>query len=280
MKSIHAALFVAVSTVAFSTDAAAQMLAFDRGRVTVNAAAVAPSALLAEWARVGQTEVVNLERVAGPAVTITAAGLPEAKLLELILGGANYVVVARGEPWPSPNVSSFKRILIATSAGVAVPAKGATTPPAKPKEEPWPLPVNLNVVDDTVEVLTPAKPPPPLKPGEWLLPVNLNPPVPPEEANLPPAKPGVAQDPPVWILPVNLTPDDDPPGPQAPLPPAKDPETWLLPVNLNADADNEAADRAEALRLARELEELFAAPINRTFTAAPGRAIGQERPPR
>ncbi len=79
----------------------AQQLKLDirDGLVTLSADNVPVRQVLAEWAKVGGTRVVGAERIAGPPLTLSLEGVPEAKALDIILrGAAGYVAAARPVP--------------------------------------------------------------------------------------------------------------------------------------------------------------------------------------
>src|ERR1043165_7075475 len=55
------------------------------GRVTLHAQNVPVRTILAEWARIGGTKVVNGDRVAGAPLTLDLEGVPERQALDIIL---------------------------------------------------------------------------------------------------------------------------------------------------------------------------------------------------
>lgn len=103
------------------------------GRVTLDAKDVTVEQILAEWARVGQTRIINNgDRVPGDPVTLQLVSVPERIALDAVLGLASgYVAVARRPE--NPGLSSFDRILVLPTSNVSklpVPGPGATAPPA------------------------------------------------------------------------------------------------------------------------------------------------------
>ena len=50
--------------------------------------------ILAEWAKVGQTKIVNAERVGGGPMTLELTDVPEAEALEILLRSAGGYVLA------------------------------------------------------------------------------------------------------------------------------------------------------------------------------------------
>ena len=99
------------------------------GRVSVLAKDATLRQILTEWARVGQTKVVNVERVPGPPMTIELRDIPEAQALEILLRSlSGYMAAPR--PSQAPNLSRFDRIVVMpTMAAARQPATTAAAPP-------------------------------------------------------------------------------------------------------------------------------------------------------
>ena len=114
------------------------------GRATVIAHNATLRQVLAEWARVGGTRIVNLERVPGPPDTFELRNMPEAKALAALLRSvAGYIAAPRRAN--SRGASIYDRILILPTS-VASPAMGplrAAAPPPAPVYEPPPDPSAL-----------------------------------------------------------------------------------------------------------------------------------------
>lgn len=93
-------------------------LAFNGGRVSVDAAAVPVRTILNEWAKLGGTKIVGAERIAGAPLTLKLDDVPESQALEIILRSvAGYMAAPRGA---APGASMYDRILVmATSSGPA-----------------------------------------------------------------------------------------------------------------------------------------------------------------
>ncbi|MBI2827856.1 MAG: hypothetical protein HYX77_01125 [Acidobacteria bacterium] len=87
------------------------MLQFNDGQVTLSAQNAPVRAILAEWARLGGSTIVNGDRVAGPPVTLELAGVPERQALDIVLRSvAGYMLAPRRAG--SRGVSTYDRILI------------------------------------------------------------------------------------------------------------------------------------------------------------------------
>jgi len=110
-----------------ATPAAAQpvRLRFHDGLVTMSVQNAPLRTVLAEWARLGGTTVVNGERVTGPPVTLELNAVPEAQALAVLLRSvAGYMAATRAAG--TPGVSVYDRILILpTSTGPRNPAPAA-----------------------------------------------------------------------------------------------------------------------------------------------------------
>jgi hypothetical protein len=111
------------------------------GVVTVSAKDASVRQILTEWARVGQTRIVNVERLADIPLTIELSNVPESEALDTLLRTVSgYLAAPRASV--APNVSRYDRIFILpTSTGTAprpVPAAnpGPTFAPPAPNPPP------------------------------------------------------------------------------------------------------------------------------------------------
>jgi hypothetical protein len=112
------------------------------GLVTLIAADVPLRQILAEWARVGETTIVNGEKLWGPPMTLQLVDVPEAQALDALLRAASGYVAAPRRPGTT-GASSFDRILIlptsrapAQSAPVAAPPAFTRQPQPQPQHVP------------------------------------------------------------------------------------------------------------------------------------------------
>jgi hypothetical protein len=81
------------------------------GRVTLNAAGATVREILAAWAKVGQTRIVNAERVSGGPVTLHLQDIPEEQALEIILRSVSgYLAAPRADA--IANASRYDRIFV------------------------------------------------------------------------------------------------------------------------------------------------------------------------
>jgi hypothetical protein len=117
--------------------AAEVQLAIHDGRVTLVATDATVQQILSEWARVGQTRIVNVERIPGGPVSLQLKDVPEAEALDLLLRSVTGYMAAK-RPAGAPNLSRFDRILVLPTAAVArVPV---TTAPAPVFQQPFQRP--------------------------------------------------------------------------------------------------------------------------------------------
>jgi hypothetical protein len=145
MKLASLALLVAVLGAPLPALAGELTLSFNDGRVTLKATDVPVRQVLAEWARLGKTRIVGLEKVTGPPVTLQLDNVPEKKALEILLRSvAGYAVASRQVALAG--ASQFDRVaLLPTSVASAAPVGGprpaAFAPPAP--QMPFPDPIQL-----------------------------------------------------------------------------------------------------------------------------------------
>jgi hypothetical protein len=118
------------------------------GLVTVIAKDATLRQILAEWARVGQTKVVNAERIPGGPVTLELVNVPEVQALDTLLRTvAGYMAAPRAEL--ASNLSRFDRVVVmpTSAAPRSQPASAAPAfqqPQFPPVEEDQPDDVRAN----------------------------------------------------------------------------------------------------------------------------------------
>jgi len=115
-----------------ATSAVAEVHVFMKsGRVSIMAKDATVRQILAEWARVGQTKIVNVDRIPGGPQTLELTDVTETEALDVLLRAlSGYIVAPRA--FPAANLSLFDRIIIIpTLAGVRPAAQSAAaSPPA------------------------------------------------------------------------------------------------------------------------------------------------------
>lgn len=121
------------------------------GRVTLVANDVTVREILAEWARIGQTKIINGEKVIGPPLTLVLEDVPEAQALETVLrSAAGYVAAPRMNGITGP--SNFDSIsILATSRAPAVTPVAPTPFVNRPTPQPMMPQVAVGEDDDEAE---------------------------------------------------------------------------------------------------------------------------------
>src|SRR5207248_6005922 len=140
MNMMKAAAIGAVALLLTCSSAFADVqLTLQDGRVSIVARDATVRQILTEWARVGQTKIVNVEKIPGPPMTLELTNMPEQQALDLLLRTVSgYLAAARPIPGP-PNVSTYDRIVVMPTpapprtALAAAPAPGSPTPAAYPQ---------------------------------------------------------------------------------------------------------------------------------------------------
>jgi hypothetical protein len=206
-------------------DAGQLRMEFRNGAVSISAADVPLKQVLSEWARLGQTRIVNLEKVSGAPLTVELANVPEKQALEVVLRNVpGYLAAARATPVAGG--SQFDRIVVMPGT-IPPPQPGlraAAPPPPRPPVPQAPVPPMGGLVEDQDQPVqdVPEQP----APGEDQPPQLL-------------AQPGIQPGPPAEAAPPNDGEEQQPSGPvaapvqgvivapqpgQLPVPPRKPPE--------------------------------------------------------
>src|SRR3989449_8556140 len=137
-----------------STAFADVRVAMQDGRVSIVAKDATVRQILTEWARVGQTKIVNVERVPGGPVTLELTNVTETQALEVLLRSlSGYITAPRAVG--VANLSSFDRIIIMPTIAAARPAVTASSTPPPPVFQ-QPAPQFQQPVEDDQEDERPA----------------------------------------------------------------------------------------------------------------------------
>src|SRR5688572_29508220 len=98
------------------------------GRVTVVATNATVRQILAEWARVGQTKIVNAERIPGGPLTLQFTNVSEQEALDILLRSVTgYMAAPRAVAVDT--LSRYDRILVLPTAATARPPVAAAPAP-------------------------------------------------------------------------------------------------------------------------------------------------------
>jgi hypothetical protein len=145
-SSVAATAAIVLSVATFASAQQVSLTIRD-GRVTLKTENASVRQILDEWTRVGQTKVVNAEKVTGPPLTLTLVDVPEREALETVMrSAAGYAVVERNTAANTPagangtsmaalGASRFEKILVMArttpvSQTAAASAPAAYVPPA------------------------------------------------------------------------------------------------------------------------------------------------------
>jgi hypothetical protein len=169
------------------------------GRVTLVAKDVTVRQILAEWARVGETRIVNGERVSGGPVSLELIDVPEKQALDVVLRTiSGYLAAARQAP--SPTTSRYDRILVLPAPvqvrSMAAPALPAPQP--QPRVQPFPVDQDATAPGSIVPGVRPAAVATPPVPVPFAAPPTPGAPAAPATTAPPATVPGL---PPVSITP-------------------------------------------------------------------------------
>jgi hypothetical protein len=102
-------------------------LSIQNGRVSLVAKDATVRQILTEWARVGQTKILNVERIPGGPLTLELTDVPEQEALDVLLRSiSGYMAAPRA--MASANLSRFDRIVVMPTT--APPRSAAASTPA------------------------------------------------------------------------------------------------------------------------------------------------------
>jgi hypothetical protein len=125
--------FAAAAILAAAAPARAELVVtMHDGLVTVNAKDVTIRQILAEWAKVGQTKIVNADGIAGGPITLQLVEVPEEQALATLLRSVSgYLAAPR--PTVVKNLSRYDRILVVPTTATSARPTTAAPPPAFPQ---------------------------------------------------------------------------------------------------------------------------------------------------
>jgi hypothetical protein len=152
IKALQTLLLVAVSSIAVPSAALADVhVTMQNGRVSVVARDATIRQILTEWARVGQTKIVNVERIPGGPITLELNNVPESTALEVLLRAmSGYIAAPRAVE--AGNLSRYDRIIVMPTLASARPPVSSTPPPVFQQAQPQFMPP----VDDDQDDEQPA----------------------------------------------------------------------------------------------------------------------------
>lgn len=133
-KFFRCLVFAVVSLgVAASATAGELTVKIANGRATVIAKDVTLRQILAEWARVGDTRVVNGEKLAGGPISLELIDVAEKDALDILLRtAAGYVTGPR--PVGAAGASLYDRVMILATSRPPAPTAAAAPTPFNPRQ--------------------------------------------------------------------------------------------------------------------------------------------------
>jgi hypothetical protein len=153
MRAWFSAALVASACITAASPASAQVsLTIDDGYVTLSAKDATIRQILAEWERVGQTKVVNGDRITGTPLTLQLIKVPEAEALEILLRSVSgYLAAPRAVE--IGNASRFDRILVmpTSSPPRAAASSSGTGGPVAPPFQPPQMAEDVDVEDQVMQ---------------------------------------------------------------------------------------------------------------------------------
>lgn len=130
---VRAIVFVTAVGMPSVAAAGSLTLAIHDGRVTMVAQDVPVRQILNEWARVGQTTIVNADQVFGPPVTMQLVDVPEREALDTLLRSVSgYIAAPRAVALA--NASLYDRVTIMATSHA--PAMSAVPSPVQTFQRP------------------------------------------------------------------------------------------------------------------------------------------------
>jgi hypothetical protein len=156
------------------------------GRVTIVAKDATVRQILTEWARVGRTKIINVERIPGGPLTLELKDVPEMEALDVLLRSLSGYMAAPRAAAAAADASQFDAIVVMPTTAPPPSRTMASVPPA-PFTPPSGFPPS---VDDD------QGPPQPGQPPRGPIFTSFPQPqvgAPQQRPNLPAPRPGIAQ---------------------------------------------------------------------------------------
>jgi hypothetical protein len=145
---------------AVSTARADVQFSIRDGRVVLVANNATIADIMAEWARVGRTKIVNADKIPKDVVTLEFRNVNERQVLDILLRSTSGFIVAlrNGD---DPNASLFDRIVIMPPSAPPPVVAASATPASRRAPAPDPIAVREPDVAQVESASVPADDPPP-----------------------------------------------------------------------------------------------------------------------
>jgi hypothetical protein len=176
VRHIDAAVLIFAFAIVPPSEAAQLEVRIGQGRVSIVAEDATVGEILEAWAQIGETRIVNGDRVPGGRVTLHLDNLSEQEALDILLQkAAGFIAVPRSAPVETQ--SRYDRILILpTSSAPPAPRPAARAPVFLPPQSEAPVavppegapvigPDGRPLADDRGAAPDPARPLPPYQTG-------------------------------------------------------------------------------------------------------------------
>ena len=147
MKLAGLSSFGVALLLASSTASADVRVTMQDGRVSVVAKDATLRQILTEWARVGETRIVNLDKIPGGPISLELTDVPEQQALDVLLRSlAGYMAAPRTQV--AANLSIFDRIIVMPTLVSARPAaSNAPPPPVAQQPQAMPPPADTQIAE-------------------------------------------------------------------------------------------------------------------------------------
>jgi hypothetical protein len=159
-RSVSLVVLAGVAIAGSASPAAAGELTLSiaNGRVTLIAQDVPIRQILAEWARIGKTNIVNGDKLTGPALTLQLVDRPEREVLEVLLRSASgYIAAPRAVSLSGASVFESVMILPTSRGPVGVAASAPPSQFPRPGMQQQPV-QQMPVMEEDEPVDTPNQP--------------------------------------------------------------------------------------------------------------------------
>jgi hypothetical protein len=151
MRKFHLTFLIpALLAVPVSSAAGELKLSIRNGLVTLIAEDVPLSMIMAEWARLGQTQIVNCDKISTP-VTLQNVDMPQRRAIDILLRPVSGYMVAE-RPAVMVDASVFDRIMILPTSRPPANTGPISAPPAMFNRQPVPVQPPVPDVDDEAPV--------------------------------------------------------------------------------------------------------------------------------
>lgn len=139
-----------------STARADVQFSMQEGRVVIVAKDATVAEILAEWARIGGTKIVNINRLPSERVTLQLQNVSERQALDVLLRNTSgYIAGPRAVA--DPNASLFDRIAIMPPSAAPPPAARASATPMHPQQASRPAPEPASMISQHQPGIAPAE---------------------------------------------------------------------------------------------------------------------------